>query len=291
MMYLLCISSIMLHAEPALTESDVELVADGFIFTEGPIWIDASDTLLFSDIPADTIYEPDKTVFRKPSGQSNGLTLDSKGRLIACEHKNRRVTRTEKNGDITVLADKYEGKRLNSPNDIILRSDGVIFFTDPPYGLPGGLEGPNAELTFAGVYRLDADGKITLLKDDFIKPNGLALSPDEKTLYIADTEGKHIRVFDVTANGELKNDRIFCELGGPDGIKVDTKGNVWSTSADGMRIYNPAGKLLQIIPCSQTPANCAFGDKDSRTLYITARTGVYKVRTTIAGIRPKLKTK
>lgn len=287
MMYLLCISSIMLHAEQPLTTGEVELVADGFMFTEGPVWIDASEKLLFSDIPANTIFEADKTVFRKPSGQSNGLTLDHEGRLISCEHKNRRVTRTEKDGDITVLADKYEGKSLNSPNDIVLRSDGVIFFTDPPYGLPGGLDGPNAELTFSGVYRIDADGTITLLKDDFIKPNGLALSPDEKTLYIADTEGKHIRAFDVTAKGKLENDRIFCELGGPDGIKVDTKGNVWSTASDGVRVYNPEGKLLQTVFCPQSPANCAFGDADSRTLYITARTGVYKVRTTVAGIRPK----
>ena len=287
MMYLLCVGSIMLHAAQPMTVGEVELVADGFMFTEGPVWVDASDTLLFSDIPADTIYDQDKAVFRKPSGKSNGLTLDDEGRLIACEHQNRRVTRTEKNGDITVLADKYEGKRLNSPNDVVVRSDGVIFFTDPPYGLKGGLEGPDAELDFSGVYRIDGEGGLTLLKKDFIKPNGLALSPDETILYIADTEGKHIRAFDVTAEGALQNGRVFCTLGGPDGMKVDTHGNAWCTASDGVRIYSPEGKLVQTIICPEAPANCAFGNTDSRTLYITARTGLYKIRTTVAGIRPK----
>ncbi len=285
MMYLLCISSIMLQADQAMTVGEVELVADGFMFTEGPVWVDASDTLLFSDIPADTIYDQNKAVFRKPSGQSNGLTLDGEGRLIACEHKNRRITRTEKNGDITVLADTYEGKRLNSPNDVVVRSDGIIFFTDPPYGLKGGLKGPDAELDFSGVYKIDADGTLTLLMKDFIKPNGLALSPDEKVLYIADTEGKHIRAFDVTAEAKLENGRIFCELGSPDGMKMDVKGNVWATASDGVRIYSPQGELLETVLCPQMPANCAFGGNDSHTLFITARTGLYKIQTVNAGIR------
>jgi len=276
-----------LTASQTLTIGDVELVADGFLFTEGPVWVNASGTLLFSDIPADTIYAMDKTLFRKPSGQSNGLTLDHEGRLIACEHKNRRVSRTEKNGNITVLAEKYQGKRLNSPNDLTLRSDGIIFFTDPPYGLTKGLQSPEAELTFSGVYRIGTDGSITLLIDDFIKPNGIALSPDEKILYIADTEGKHLRAFDVDTTGDISNSRIFCELDSPDGIKVDVEGNIWSTASDGMHVYNPKGELIQMIVCPQQPANCAFGDKDGHTLYVTARTSLYKIRTTVEGILPK----
>lgn len=280
-------TAVVLTASQTLTVGDVELVADGFLFTEGPVWVKASGTLLFSDIPADTIYTMDKKVFRKPSGQSNGLTFDREGRLVACEHKNRRVSRTEKNGDITVLADKYQEKRLNSPNDLTLRSDGIIFFTDPPYGLTKGLQSPEAELTFSGVYRIGTDGSITLLIDDFIKPNGIALSPDEKILYVADTEGKHLRAFDVDAAGNISNGRIFCELGSPDGIKVDVEGNVWSTASDGIRIYNPKGELIQTIVCPQQPANCAFGDKDGHMLYITARTGLYKIRTTVEGILTK----
>jgi len=287
MMYLVLIGAITLGADQHFTEGEVELVADGFQFTEGPVWVDNDKTLLFSDIPANTIYRLDKSIFRTPSGESNGLTLDREGRLIACEHKNRRVTRTEQNGAITVLADKYDGKRLNSPNDVIVRSDGVIFFTDPPYGLPGGLKGPEAELDFCGLYKIGADGVLSLLAKDFMKPNGLALSPDEKILYVADTEGKIIRAFDVGDDGTLSNSRMFCELPSPDGMKVDTAGNVWATAADGVRIYDPAGALLQTVRCPQMPANCAFGEEDSRTLFITARTGLYKIRALTPGIRPE----
>ncbi len=286
MIYVVLIGALSLGAEESITKGDVELVADGFQFTEGPVWSDREDSLFFSDIPADTIYRKDKTVLRKPSGESNGLTFDREGRLIACEHKNRRVTRTEHNGEVTVLADNYKGKRLNSPNDVVVRSDGVLFFTDPPYGLSGGIEGPDAELDFSGVYKIDLDNELVLLIDDFDKPNGLAFSPDEKTLYIADTDGKHIRAFDIADDDALTNDRIFCELPMPDGLKVDVRGNVWATAFDGVRIHSPAGNLLQTIQCPQVPANCAFGDSDSRTFYITARTSVYKIRTTVEGIRP-----
>ncbi len=287
MIYLVMIGAFSFGAEQTLVEGDVTLVADGFQFAEGPIWLDTEQMLYFSDIPADTIYKEDKTVFRKPSGESNGLTLDGDGRLIACEHKNRRVTRTEQDGTMTVLADRYEGKRLNSPNDVVVRSDGAIFFTDPPYGVPGGLEGPEAELDFSGVYRIDTDGTLVLLVDDFVKPNGLAFSPDESLLYIADTDEKHIRVFDVDAEGTLANGRVFCELPMPDGMKVDVRGNVWATAFDGVRIHSPEGELLHTIRCPQVPANCAFGGPDSKTFYITARTGVYQIRSTVAGIRPK----
>lgn len=285
MIYAVLIGAVSLGAAQELTEGAVELVADGFHFTEGPLWL-PEGILVFSDIPADTIYRADKSVYRKPSGESNGLTLDAQGRLIACEHKNRRVTRTEPDGAITVLADRYDGKRLNSPNDVVVRSDGAVFFTDPPYGLPGGLGGPHAELDFSGVYKIAPDGAMRLLVDDFDKPNGLAFSPDETKLYIADTDGNHIRVFEVGEDGALTKGRIFCELPVPDGVKVDVEGNVWATAFDGVRVYAPCGELIQTVTFPAPPANCAFGDDDSLTLYVTARAGVYRIRTTVKGIRP-----
>ena len=283
--HLLLVGLMTVAPSDSFVEGEVASVTEGYMFTEGPLYL-PDGVLIFSDIPADTIFREDKTVFRKPSGQSNGLTLDREGRLIACEHKNRRVTRTEPDGAITVLAERYEGKKLNSPNDVVVRSDGAIFFTDPPYGLPGGLEGPEAELTFSGVYMISPEGELRLLIEDFHKPNGLAFSPDESTLYIADTEGRHIRAFDVATDGSLAAGRIFAELPGPDGMKVDVEGNVWCTASDGVRVHDPEGNLLETIVFPQAPANCAFGDKDGRTLYVTARTGVYKVRTRTTGIHP-----
>jgi sugar lactone lactonase YvrE len=277
--------TLVLGAGAELIAGDIETVAEGFKFTEGPVWM-PGEGLLFSDIPADTIYRADKTVFRRPSGQSNGLTLDKAGRLLAAEHANRRVSRTEKDGSITVLADRYEGKRLNSPNDLVVRSDGVIFFTDPPYGLPGGLDGDQAELDFSGVYAILADGTLKLLKKDFIKPNGITLSPDEKTLYVADTEGRHIRAFDVAADAALSNDRVFHKLPGPDGIKTDTRGNVWATCGLGVQIISPERELLKTVKFPQNPANCAFGGDDYQTLFVTARTGLYKVPVGVRGIAP-----
>jgi gluconolactonase len=276
---------IALGANPSFTTGEVETVATGFQFTEGPIWLQTGK-LLFSDIPADKIYYADKTIFRDPSGQSNGLTLDREGRLIAAEHQTRRLTRTEEDGAITILADKYEGKRLNSPNDVIVRSDGMIFFTDPPYGLPGGLEGPEAELDFSGVYARSPQGGLKLLIRDFIKPNGLALSPDEQILYIADTEGAHLRAFQLAADGSLDKGSVLCDIPTPDGMKVDVKGNIWCTAGDGVRVISPSGELLQTIAFPQVPANCAFGEEDSQSLYVTARTAVYRIRTAIPGIRP-----
>ena len=280
----LMIAAALLGAGDELTTGPVEMIAGGFKFTEGPLWV-PGEGLIFSDIPADTIYafnkealskpmsekeaEFAKAVFRKPSGKSNGLTLDEQGRLIACEHWNRRVTRTEKDGSVTVVADAYEGKKFNSPNDVVVRSDGTVFFTDPPYGL----EGREAELDWAGVYAVSPEGTVKLLAKDFSRPNGLAFSKDEKVLYIADTEGKHIRAFDVAADGALSNGRVFCELPGPDGMKVDVRGNVWCTASDGVRVFNPKGELLRTVEFPEVPANCAFGDDDYLTLYVTARKG------------------
>lgn len=273
--------SVLMAGAETLTTGPVETVADGFKFTEGPVWLPGGP-LIFSDIPADTIYRADKTVYRRPSGKSNGLTLDTEDRLIACEHGNRRLSRTEKDGTVVGLAETCDGKKLNSPNDVVVRSDGTIFFTDPPYGL----EGREQELPFQGVFAIKPSRELVLLVDDFVKPNGLAFSPDEKVLYIADTDGGHIRAFDVAEDGSLSNGRVFCELPGPDGMKVDTQGNVWSTARDGVRVFNPEGEHLQTVEFPQVPANCAFGDEDGQTLYVTARTGVYKVRCTVKGILP-----
>jgi gluconolactonase len=276
---LLLFGPVFASAAGSLEIGPVETIAEGFQFTEGPLWL-AGDELIFSDIPADTIYRADKSVFRRPSGKSNGLTLDPEGRLVACEHWNRRVTRTEADGSITVLADAYQGKKLNSPNDVVVRSDGAVFFTDPPYGL----EGREAELDFSGVYALPPDGELTLLAKDFVKPNGLAFSPDERTLYVADTERGHLRAFEVAADGSVSGGGVFCELPRPDGLKVDVKGRIWSTAEDGVRVFDAAGTLLATVAFPHRPSNCAFGGDDLKTLAVTAVHGVYRIQCPDPGI-------
>jgi gluconolactonase len=267
------------------TAGPPQVVVDGFRFTEGPLWIPKTGWI-FSDIPADTIYKADKTVFRQPSNQSNGLTLDRQGRLLAAEHQGRRVSCTALDGTVSVLADRFEGKRLNSPNDVIVRSDGTVFFTDPPYGLDGGLEGPNAELKFAGVYAVSIKGEVKCLVRDFNRPNGLALSPDEKTLYIGDSEANFIRAFDVAPDASLSKGRLFASIVKPDGMKVDTQGHLWSSSESGIQVFSPAGERLQLIPLPQGPTNCAFGEADGKTLFVTTPKSVYRISTTIAGLVP-----
>lgn len=270
----------------------VKEVATGFEFTEGPIWRTDLNALLFSDIPANRIFKLDYkgkvTSFREPSGNSNGLTLDKQGRLIACEHGNQRVTRIEMDGSITVLADEFEGKPLNSPNDVVVKNDGAVYFTDPPYGRKG--ESPVQRVP--GVYRLAADGgRLSLVADDFVRPNGLAFSPDEKKLYIGDSsERRHIRVFDVNTDGSLSGGKVFAELnstapGAPDGMKLDVQGNIYCAGPGGVWLFNENGEHLGTILTREVPANCAWGDPDFRTLYITARTSIYKVRLNTEGIR------
>ncbi|MBI3922071.1 MAG: SMP-30/gluconolactonase/LRE family protein [Armatimonadetes bacterium] len=269
----------------------VEKVATGFRFTEGPVWNKTGKFLLFSDIPANQIRKWESgdttTVFREPSGNSNGLTYDKQGRLIACEHGNRRVSRTEPDGRITILADRYEGKRLNSPNDVVVKSEGSVYFTDPPYGV-----GPeNRELDFQGVYRIRPEGGLALLVKDFVMPNGLAFSPDEKRLYIGDSsQRRHIRVFDVKPDGTLENGRVFADLsdpkpGAPDGMKVDTEGRLFSTGPGGVWVFAPDGTHLGTIETHEGPANCAWGETDWRTLFITAGTSVYRIRLKGAGVK------
>jgi gluconolactonase len=266
-------------------------VATGFRFTEGPVWVSPGHYLLFSDIPASTIFKlsPDGhvSVFRKPSGHANGLTIDQAGRLVACEHGNRRVTRTDSNGVETVLADTFKGKKLNSPNDVVVKTDGSIYFTDPPYGI----KPHQQEQTIQGVYKISPHShEIVVVASDFEKPNGLAFSPDEKTLYIDDSSTRrHIRVFDVLSNGSLTNGRVFLtmnsqEKGNPDGMKVDLKGNLYCTGPGGVWVLNPQGHHLGTIVTPEKPSNCAWGDSDFRTLYITAKTSVFAIRVNIPGI-------
>jgi YD repeat-containing protein len=268
-------------------DARLEKVADGFQFTEGPVWNPAG-FLLFSDIPANQIVKfvpgAAPTAFRTPSGNSNGLTYDRAGRLLACEHSNRRVTRQEADGSLTVLASSYDGKKLNSPNDIVVRSDGTIYFSDPPYGI----REEQRELPFQGVYRISPDGKLTLLAQDFDRPNGIALSPDEKTLYVDDSARLHVRAFDVAPDGSISHGRILAELksarqGVPDGMKVDRKGNLYVTGPGGVWVFDKRGKHLGTILMSELPANCGWGDADYRTLYFTARNGLYRIRLKIPG--------
>lgn len=272
--------------------ASISVLTTGYKFTEGPVWR-ADGSLLFSDIPANRIYTGTGHVFREPSGKSNGLTLDREGRLIAAEHATRRVTRTEKDGSITVLAERFEGKRFNSPNDVVVRSDGMIFFTDPPYGLDGGMK--NSELGYSGTYALNPEtGAITLISKDFQRPNGLCLSPDENTLYVADTQGAHapsaisgdIMAFTRGDDGDYHDGKLFCHLPGPDGIKADVKGNVWATCKEGVNIYDPQGQLLESVNTPEEPKNCSFGGPDGKTLYVTALTSVYTVKTMVAGVHP-----
>ncbi len=265
-----------------------ERIATGFQFTEGPVWCDTE--LRFSDIPAGIIYawRPDGVVtrWREPSGNSNGLTRSRTGALIACEHGNRRVSISDAQGNPHALIDHYDGKRLNSPNDVIVRSDGVVFFTDPPYGI----DPADQEQPVNGVYAVHPNGTVLRIAEDFIRPNGLALSPDERTLYIDDSRRRHVRSFDLGADCSLSNGRILCDmdhpqLGSPDGMKVDEAGHLYVAGATGIWVFEPDGTCLGVIALPELPANCAWGDADRKTLYITARTSVYKVRTTIAGVR------
>jgi len=289
----------------------VEKVYGDFRFVEGPVWDRRGGYLLFSDIPANAImkWTPDGNVsaFRKqifsgpyPDGVligSNGLTLDRQGRIVAAEHGNRRVARYEKDGAATVLADRYEGKRLNSPNDLVVKKNGDVYFTDPT-GLSRNYPAdakdiPKPELDFNGVYRISADGKLTLLTKDMPYPNGLAFSPDEKKLYVANSRpDKFWMVYDVIADGALANGRkLFdaTQIPGedvPDGMKIDTAGNIYATGPAGIMIFSPQGKLLGTVQFPELPANCAWGDADGKTLYVTARTSLYRIHLKIAGIRP-----
>jgi gluconolactonase len=269
-------------------EGDPEQLATGFQFTEGPVWLPEGQ-LLFSDIRANRIYswsaEAGLELWREPSGHSNGLTLDLQGRLLACEHGNRRVSRTEADGTIHPLADRYEGNRLNSPTDIVVRSDGLVYFTDPPYGI----QPDEREQPVNGVYAVWPGGAIQLVSDDFDRPNGLALSPDESTLYIDDSPRRHVRAFDVRPNGTLANSRVIADMdhpqpGSPDGMKIDVEGHLYVAGATGVWVFEPDGTRLGVLGTPEKPSNCAWGDDDLRSLYVTARISVYRFRTRVPGL-------
>lgn len=315
-----------IRLDPALDalvspDAQIEKVADGFGFLEGPVWVHSSGPgfLIFSDIPANVIDKwnsPDGkiSVFLEKSGfagsdpgdagfqlnnghavvtlyGSNGITLDKEGRVTYCQHGDRGVMRLEKDGKRTVIADRYEGKRLNSPNDLVYKSDGSLYFTDPPFGLRKLADDPKKELPFAGVYRW-ANGKLTLVNKDFGAPNGIAFSPDEKYLYVNDSFSKTYWRFDVQPDGSLSNKTLLIDMssskeaGVPDGMKIDRKGNIYGAGPGGVWVLTPEGKHLGTIRPPENPANLAWGDADAKTLYFTAVTGLYRLKVNIPGIRP-----
>ena len=288
---LLLLGGMLMNGAAPLVPPDakVEKLAGGLRFTEGPVWVRGE--LVFSDIPADemkqwSVRDRSLRTFRKPSNQSNGNTLDREGRIVTCEHAARRVTRSEAAGSVHVLVDRFEGKRFNSPNDVVVKSDGTVWFTDPPYGLP---KDQKRELDKNYVFCLDPDsGAIKIVADDFDMPNGLCFSPDEKRLYIADSGSPHhVRVFDVLEDNTLAGGAVFCiiDKGVPDGMRCDEQGNLWSTAGDGIHIFSPRGKLIQKIAVPETPANCCFGGEDGKTLFITARTSLYAIKTNVTGAK------
>jgi gluconolactonase len=275
-------------------EATVRKLAGDMQFIEGPVWIKDAHTLVFSDIPKNELKqwtaERGVTVFRASSNNANGNTLDLAGNLLSCEHSGRRVAMQEKNGPLKTVVDSFEGRKLNSPNDVVVRDDGTLWFTDPEYGLktkPGTREKEDKQQPGNFVYRHDPKtGQTTAVVRDFVQPNGLAFSPDERKLYVADSGSpRHIRVFDVATDGTVSNGRVFCiiDKGGPDGIRVDRDGRVWSSAGDGIHIFATDGKRVGKILVPEGPANLCFGGDNGKTLFITARKSLYAIDVSVTG--------
>jgi gluconolactonase len=270
-------------------------------WAEGPVWFNDAGFLVWSDIPNDRMMRwvpgGEVSVFRSPANFANGHTRDRQGRLVSCEHGTRRVTRTEPDGSTTVLADAFGGRRLNSPNDVVVHSNGAIWFTDPTYGILSDYEGFRAdpEQDARGVYRIDpASGAIARVVDDFVQPNGLAFSPDERRLYVADSgfshddaAPHHIRVFDVEERGTLAGGNVFAEVspGVPDGMRIDSEGNLWKSAGDGIHVFHPGGALLGKVLLPQTVANLTFGGPRRNRLFITATRSLYALYVAATGVQ------
>jgi gluconolactonase len=279
--------------------AEIELLYDRCRWAEGPVWFRDANQLIWSDIPNSRMLrwvpKGGVSVFRADSNYSNGNTRDREGRLVTCEHGTRRVTRTEYDGSTTVIADSYRGKRLNSPNDVVVKSDGTIWFTDPIYGIMSDYEGHKAEseLGVCNVYRVDPkNGKITVAVDDFVRPNGIAFSPDEAILYIADSgvshdpeAPSHIRSFKVGRDGSLKGGKVFADVknGVPDGFRIDTDGNVWTSAGPGINVYAPSGDALGRVNFPQNVSNLVFGGFKRNRLFITCTHQLYAMYVTATG--------
>jgi gluconolactonase len=275
----------------------LERVSHGHIFTEGPVWNSREGALYWTDIIGNTIWKwapgVGRSIVLRPSGKANGMTFDKQGRLLVAGWTNRTVWRMELDGAIVPLATHYDGKKIGTPNDIVVKSDGAIYYTDPPGGLGiVEMEGEDLQqyLDYSGVYRLEPDArKLTLLTKDVPGCNGLCFSPDEKTLYVNDTGGRFIQMYDVQADGTLKNSRRFADIvgeepGNPDGLKADVEGNVYCTGPAGVHVFDSSGAYLGRIKVPEHCANMAFGDADWKTMYMTARTSVYRMRLNVAGV-------
>jgi len=285
-----------------LAEEQERVLCGGFGFTEGPIWVPAVGFLLFSDIPGTTIYrwapgDGEATPYRRPSGHANGNTLDHQGRLVSCEHSGRRVSVAPIDDAAVAVTAAFEGKRYNSPNDVVVHSSGAIYFTDPNYGITGAARGmgePGAvqELPCQGVYRVGPDGSVRRLLDGFSQPNGLAFSPDERVLYVGDSQDKIINRYDIQPDGSLTGEALFVDMraderpGAPDGMKVDETGRLWSTGAGGVWVVEPDGTVLGQFETNEHAANLCFGGPDFATLYLCTRTTVSAIETRVRGIGP-----
>ena len=276
------------------TDSRVEQLYDDCRWAEGPVYVPAGRVAVWSDIPNDRMLRWDETtgavgVFRQPADYANGSFLDNEGRIVTCHHGTRQLTRTEHDGSITVLADSFEGKRLNSPNDVVVHSDGSLWFTDPAYGIDSDYEGHRAESEIGAcyVFRLDPQsGELRVVADDLDRPNGLAFSLDEKQLYIVDSRRNHMRVFDVGDDHTLSGGRVFAACGpggGYDGIRLDDAGRIWAAEVDGVHCFDPDGTLLGKLRLPERVSNLTFGGAQRNRLFITATTSLYSIRLSVNG--------